>query len=148
MIPPPPGHSHSACTTTVGSSSSRYVACSVKPTAVSHAIIVSASAKVMVCQSLVSAAVMTVSLPRRAAPWSWRNGNSSRSQVLGGQPASSAHSRARWRLVGVPARGRHLGQRPAPQAPPREASNRATRWYSFGASPVSCRTSVPSRRRL
>ena len=37
-----------------------------------------------------------------------------------------------------PHRGGHLGERPAAQQRARDASKRATRWYSFGARPVSC----------
>ena len=52
---------------------------------------------------------MQQSWPQPAArrpPWSWRNGNSSRSQVLGGQPASSAQSRARCAWSAYPHRPR------------------------------------------
>ena len=56
-------------------------------------------------------------------------------------PASSAHSRARcaWSAYPHAAATSASGRRPSSA---RDASNRATRWYSFGASPVSSRTSV------
>src|SRR3954454_9820000 len=82
-----------------------------------------------------------------AVSWSRRNGNSSRSHVLGGHPARSDQSRARWPWSAYPqtAATSASGVRPSRA---RDAWNRATRWYSFGASPVSSRTRVLSRRRL
>src|SRR4051794_8992744 len=124
MMPPPPGQSHSACTTTEGSAWSREVACSVKPTAVSQAIIASASAKDIVCQNLVSAAVM-VSACRRGSPevleeWELL------AQPGGGRAAGEVRPVAgEVALVGVPALVGHTRQRLAPEVTPRRLEARA-----------------------
>ena len=95
-------------------------------------IIRSASAKDIVCQSLVSCSGHGLSVPCRAPRGLGGMGTPRAASVLGGQPASSDQSRAE---VAPGRRTRTLGgaRRRAVDGPAhgRDASNRATRWYSL-----------------
>ena len=99
----------------------------------------------MVCQSLVSLRRSWLSgraVGRRPRRGLGGMGTPRAARCVGGQPASVDPLAGQVGLVGVPARRRR--PRPSGRCPSSAGtrSNRATRWYSFGASPASARTSV------
>ena len=154
MIPPPPGHSHSACTTTrrvllvaVG----RVLGEADRRQPGDHRVGVAegqggpeSECSVMVVLSWGD----HLSLPPAGRRGLERMGTPSRSHVVGVHPARAVHSRVRWAWSAYPPAAATTASetRPRPRAPPAArgcARTAASRWYSFGASPHSARTRSP-----